>query len=302
MPRVSATLDKGFMTIFGEEVTARGCFLAIPMSLSWGKGAKLILPSQDSMPAANVDQYLATEVRFEQREKYSLMQCFSERAYLYAFGHDAAVSSATITFIGFLINKDGTVNQQAKVISTFQKAYGAARVSQSTKLAQIQIGDNSVSGFITGLDSGTLDPHHNLQSFTVHLLLITDQAGVGAQQGAGGGSSASSGNGSGSTSGGGSSSSPSFSDAANTSWGNFNSKTGSDWAAFSSKAGTSFAQFNSTPTTLQPSLGQKGSTGLASSSAPKLGKSPVAGTPGLAPPSFRPGWAAVVPSGLGAIV
>jgi hypothetical protein len=181
--------------VYGPIAKARGCFFALQHSLKFGKGAILVLPGGGSMPAGAVDQYLVIDVQFSQREKFHLLQCFAERAYLYAFGHDASVSTARVTFMAFLIQKGG--GQVADVLSTFRKNYSAARVSRSTKLATIQIGSNSIQGFVVGLSSSTADAHHNLQTFTVDLLIIEDpKAAQAAAAGAGGGGAAAAGGGS----------------------------------------------------------------------------------------------------------
>lgn len=165
------------MYVFGSEMESRGCFFAIPLSLRFGKGARLQLPVGGQMPGANVDQYLAVGIQAVQKEKYYLLQCFNEATYTYAFGHDPAQSTASITFVGFMISQDGT--KVSDVLNTFNQKYGAARLSRSKALATITVGSNKISGFIVGTETGTADPHHNLQTFTIYLLLISPQGGGG---------------------------------------------------------------------------------------------------------------------------
>jgi hypothetical protein len=174
------------MYVFGSEMKSRGCFFAIPLSLRFGKGARLQLPVGGQMPAKNVDQYLATDIRATQREKYYLLPCFNEATYTYAFGHDPTQSTASITFVGFMITSSGL--RVSGVLNTFNQKYGGARLSRSKSLATITVGSNKLSGFVVGLDVGTADIQHNLQTFTVHLLLISAQGGgAGAGGGAAGG-------------------------------------------------------------------------------------------------------------------
>jgi len=152
----------------------RGCFTAIAVSLSNGRGVQLSFDGGSELwPAEKQYQYLATELRFSEREKYHLIQCFGEKVYTYAFGHDASNSVASVTFISFLVGENGV--DRADIISRFAAQYSMRRVSVDRKTAQIILGSNVLKGFVVGLDSGTVDPHHNLQSFTVHLVLVDDQ-------------------------------------------------------------------------------------------------------------------------------
>ena len=102
------------------------------------------------------------------------MQCFSDHTYTYAFGHDPLSSLLTIDCVGFLVNDDGT--DWSNIIDTYANAYKAARLVESLQVGKVFVGSGApLTGFIVGMQTQTADAHHQLQNFSMTLLLVEAQ-------------------------------------------------------------------------------------------------------------------------------
>ncbi len=183
------------MFVFGNDSKIRGCFSAFNLFTSGGKGAYLVLPSGDTMPPnvtlrssigddpsrsdPSISQnasppIIVTGLSFAQKEKYHLVQCFSDHTYTYAFGHDPLSSLLTIDCVGFLVNDDGT--DWSNIIDTYANAYKAARLVESLQVGKVFVGSGApLTGFIVGMQTQTADAHHQLQNFSMTLLLVEAQ-------------------------------------------------------------------------------------------------------------------------------
>lgn len=161
--------------IFGNDKKSRGCYVEMMQKVGVIGGATLTLPGGGMLPANSTDPVFITGVNIAQKERYSIVQCFNNKNYAYAFGHDPTVSVMNVTFIVFMSTQGGTVFGDS--LKTMLNAYKNARISESTKYATLSIGHLAVQGFVVGMDSGTVDTEHNTQSFTVQILLVEAQGG-----------------------------------------------------------------------------------------------------------------------------
>jgi hypothetical protein len=181
------------MYVFGNPDKKRGCYATFNIATAAGKGAYLELPGSTTIPAnvttgvtqltnGNVggdvghDPIIVTGLSFAQKEKYHLVQCFSDHTYTYAFGHDPHASLLEVNFLGFLVDDPGT--GWSNVIQTFCKDYKAARLVESKQYAKLYVASSKeLKGFVVGMTSNTADAHHNLQQFSMTLLLAEAQEG-----------------------------------------------------------------------------------------------------------------------------
>jgi hypothetical protein len=119
-------------------------------------------------------EFFITSVSFAQKEKYHVVQCFNDRNYTYAFGHDPLASLVEVQFTVFLVNGD---NDFGSALQTLVAAYKANRLSARPAYATLTLGALRVKGFVVGMQTATMDPHLQTQAYTVLLLLVEAQDG-----------------------------------------------------------------------------------------------------------------------------
>lgn len=163
------------MYVFGNDKHGRGCFREIMGDASAMKSAVYIKMAAGTYPAPGdrTTPYLVTSVSFSQKEKFSVVQCFGDRNYTYAFGHDPTASMLEVTLTSFLAGTDGeTYGDALKQLVT---AYQKSRLSASKKLVQLTLGTMYMEGFLVGMTGATQDQEHNLQSVTFVIMLVKAQ-------------------------------------------------------------------------------------------------------------------------------
>lgn len=162
------------MTIFGNDKHARGCFLEVS---GLAGGRTLGTGARFSVAGAQLQQgdYFISAIQYAQREKFNIVQCFGDRNYVYAFGHDPQNSVMEVTFTAFLTNQSG--NQFGNSLALLTGAYAASRISKKPQLSTLSIGACSVQGFWIGMGTATADVEHNLQSFTAYVVITSPQNG-----------------------------------------------------------------------------------------------------------------------------
>lgn len=160
------------MLIFGNDKHARGCFREMQDKATLGNGAYLTLPG---LERTRTTPYFVSNVSFTQREKFQVVQCFNDKNYVYAFGHDPMSSLVDVVFTLFLTDYNGT--SFGAGLKTLLGAYGKARLSKKQEYATLTLGTVTLQGFVISMRSATEDGEHNLQSFSVTLLLVEAQNG-----------------------------------------------------------------------------------------------------------------------------
>jgi hypothetical protein len=185
------------MRIFGAAPgRLRGCFAAFDLDLSGSQGAVLRLPEGGTVKmlprredgGALKYGLVVTNLNFDQQELVHFLRCFGSRVYTYAFGAD--LGNLSVQYAGFLAGGAGrilgsgvtqlTQYEDSKVVPDFLTAYSESRVSTSRKMATISLNGGSLSGFIIGMRSSTIQAEGNIQMFTMNLKLVSIQ-GTGAQ-------------------------------------------------------------------------------------------------------------------------
>jgi len=178
------------MFVFGNDKTMRGCFASYNLFTQGGRGARITFPvggkygvtlpsnlTADATGATGgvaVDPIIVTGITYAQKEKFHLIQCFSDFTYTYAFGHDAQSSMLEIQFVAFLVASGGT--EWSKIAQHFNDYYKKIRLIQNPEYAKVYIGSGDpLKGFVVGMKSSTADAHHNLQNFSMTLLLTEAQ-------------------------------------------------------------------------------------------------------------------------------
>lgn len=159
--------------IFGNDKKMRGCFHRFSiMQNASALGASLEMPNgfKLPLPGNGYDPMIVVSVEFSEKEKTHIVQCFQDTNYVYAFGHDPTSSIIRVSFVAFMVKKEGTEHSSA--INQFLYSYRTSRVSAKQKLATLTLAGETLEGFVVGMNSGTADAQFNLQNFTVDLLAV----------------------------------------------------------------------------------------------------------------------------------
>lgn len=108
---------------------------------------------------------LITAVSFIQKEKVSVLPCFNNKNYVYAFGHDAAASMVEVTALC-------SVCPGSNALRDAVQNYARYRVSRNTEMVTVSYGTLAIRGVLVSISSNTVDARLNLQSVTYVLLLL----------------------------------------------------------------------------------------------------------------------------------
>lgn len=160
--------------IFGNESNSRGCFFAYRNVGSAGRGAVLKMKGGMLPAESATEPLLVTGFSYVQQESVAFMKVFGDRVYAYAFGHDPGPSVLTVTYAGFLVNKQN----YSGVVGKVNGQYKENRVYENQQYVKLGLGTSSsnvLSGFVLGMSSSTLDPQHSLQSFQIVIGLVEVQ-------------------------------------------------------------------------------------------------------------------------------
>lgn len=166
------------MLIFGNDKHARGCFREIMGEQTKIRAAAYLSIGGNTYPrpdTGSTEPYFISNFSIGQKEKYNVVQCFGDRNYTYAFGHDPTASMAEITFTMFLTDPSGT--EFGNSLALLTRSYERSRLSQYPAYAFVTVGSATYKGFIVGMTSATQDQEHNLQSMTFLMLLVEAQKG-----------------------------------------------------------------------------------------------------------------------------
>jgi hypothetical protein len=160
------------MLIFGNG--ARGCYHEMMNDYTVGRGAFLTLPGGDTFPNnGGTEPYFISGINLGQKEKYHIVQCFNDRNYTYAFGHDPQASTVEVTFTAFITNSAG--EQFGDSLQTLVSAYKSNRLFEQPQYAVLTLGPFTLEGFVVGMSSGTADTEHNIQTFSFMIILVEAQ-------------------------------------------------------------------------------------------------------------------------------
>lgn len=168
------------MYIFGNDKNMRGCYIETSMTTAKGAGAYLSL-SGDVIGGAQsrgkgVDPFFISGISMSQHEKFSVVQCFNERNFVYAFGHDPVGSVLNVSLTTFLVNPDS--QDVGDGLAQLVKWYKWYRLSANARQGScvLTVGSRlKVEGFLVGMETSTVDAAHNLQSFVFKLLITNIQ-------------------------------------------------------------------------------------------------------------------------------
>lgn len=169
------------MRIYGNTRKIRGCYAETTIGSSAGTSAYLSIDGRSvggNSGRGAADPYLISGISFTQREKFSVVECFGERNFVYAFGHDPTGSTMDVTITTMLVNKDG--RNIGDGMEALTREYERGRLSKNPKKGScvLTIGSRlKVEGYIVGMSTATIDQLHNLQSFT-YTLVITNAQGA----------------------------------------------------------------------------------------------------------------------------
>ena len=165
--------------VFGNDTSARGCFVEVSRQATGLNAATHITIDSFTFPEPSlvgVTPYMVQSVSFQQKEKFSISECFDDNNYVYAFGHDGNASTMEVTVIAFIAGRYG--NNFGTALIRLLAAYSEGRVSQLKSPVTLTIGSFNISGLLVGCTSATADPEHNLQSFTFVIVLNKLQNGA----------------------------------------------------------------------------------------------------------------------------
>lgn len=150
----------------------RGAYSEMWLNGGDSKGTALIPPGGGEYPTGSKsDSFFITDISLTQRERFSVVQCFDDKNYIYAFGHDPLGSMVTVDFTAFL----GTcaASGGGDGLTALLKMYSENRLTSSLKPAKVRLGSGAllVDGFIIGMTTGSHKPEFNLQNFQASLII-----------------------------------------------------------------------------------------------------------------------------------
>lgn len=155
------------MFIFGGPDSKRGCFMEKIINGEASAGAVLNVAGTE-YPQTH-EPFFVTNVSFAQKERFSVVQCFNDTNYVYAFGHDPMSSTLSVRFVMFLAGNKSTPGDG--VLDSVMELYTKGRLSTNLTRSTLSIGSTVLKGFIVGMESSTMSPEFNLQSFDATILL-----------------------------------------------------------------------------------------------------------------------------------
>lgn len=173
--------------VFGNPGATKGCFRVVHVDTSGSRGAQLVLPDGGELPGGLADPYMVTRVDIGLQEDRFISKNIGDVNFLYAFGHNAAASQATVTLLAIMFgNYEG--QGQSNPVPDLIQMYTANRVWEQEEQALLLMeGSVVASGFIDALTSSTQDAQSNLQAISFRFVIPTIRRGLPnlAQSGAG---------------------------------------------------------------------------------------------------------------------
>lgn len=171
------------MKIFGNTQKIRGCYAETTFGGAKGTAAYMSINGKSiggNSSRGAAEPYLISSISFTQKEKFSVVECFGERNFVYAFGHDPTGSVMDVTITTFLVNKDGHNIGDGMQYLTGEYASGRLSKNQKRGSCVLTIGSKlKIEGFIVGMSTSTVDQLHNIQSFTYSIVITNVQGGGG---------------------------------------------------------------------------------------------------------------------------
>lgn len=84
-------------------------------------------------------------------ERASVISCFNDYNYIFAFGHNPTASQYVISFTAFLVGKDCKSVNGSGIIKKIKEYYDKNRVSKKRKLVRMTVGSIVVKGVLTNM-------------------------------------------------------------------------------------------------------------------------------------------------------
>ena len=164
------------MYIFGTtngRPSIRGCFHEMSLSGAGSIGATLQLPgsSGGQYPKAATDPFFINSVTFAQKERYSVVQCFNARNYVYAFGHDPLSSMVAVRFTAFLVDPGDVDKASGSSLTALSGMYARARLFNSLQRCKVNIAGQVLTGFMLGMEASVASAELNLYNVDTTLLM-----------------------------------------------------------------------------------------------------------------------------------
>jgi len=103
-------------------------------------------------------------------ERASVVSCFDDYNYIFAFGHNPTSSQYSILFTAFLVGKDCSSITGAQVIPKIKEYYSQNRVSKKRELVRMTIGSLVVKGALVSMFLVGSNPE--LNTITVQMTLM----------------------------------------------------------------------------------------------------------------------------------
>lgn len=164
------------MFIFGTAdmggTGTRGAYKEMWLSGKNGKGSALVVNNSSYPSGGANDKYFVTNVAMTQKERYSIVQCFDDKNYIYAFGHDPASSMITVGFMAFL----GRCDSSGTDGDGFQRLlalYSNTRITKYLKPVKVKLGGalTLLEGYVVGMSTSTANAEFNLQGFEMNIIV-----------------------------------------------------------------------------------------------------------------------------------
>lgn len=118
-------------------------------------------------------ELLVSDINISAAERATVVSCFNQFNYVFAFGHNPELSQVSITFSGFLVD-DGVcfAVQSGKVIGDLVGFYKSNRVSKKRQVITLHAGTATIQGILVGMTIDGLNPELNMITATLTMLML----------------------------------------------------------------------------------------------------------------------------------
>jgi len=151
-------------TIFSTDgKIKRGCYSKITLDTSGGQGASL-------RPGDLSNSCVIIGFSTKKEESVSIVKCFNDNSFIYAFGDNIEQSYLAVKAICF-IGGDVSTNNAFADLTSFYNTYRLSQYAASP-LQFYYGGNNTIPCYLLGMDTSTADVKYLLQEVTFRLIML----------------------------------------------------------------------------------------------------------------------------------
>ena len=142
----------------------------IKQEIPVGSSCMIKLEGADGL--LNTDCILVQNFQVTLQERASVISCFNDYNYIFAFGHNPMSSQYVVQFTAFLVGKDCHSVNGSEIVKKIKNYYDKYRVSKRRKLVKLSIGSLVVKGALVNMQLTGQNAELNTISVSMGLLGI----------------------------------------------------------------------------------------------------------------------------------